>query len=85
MKSEIKGKGETARGWRWAWGTRSSPRLSQLGLRTSVLGHGSWLTPSHVGNKYAPSSLDLGLPSAPWVTHANTSRARGKIEKKPQG
>lgn len=43
------------------WGARPSPRLSQLGLRTSVLGHSSRLTPTHTGNKYTPSSLDLGI------------------------
>lgn len=41
-------------------GTRPSLWLSELGLRTSMLGHSSQLAPPHMGNKYTPSSLDLG-------------------------
>lgn len=48
MESKIKGKRKTGRGWRVVkghlgkpQGTRPSLWLSQLGLRTSVLGHSS--------------------------------------------
>lgn len=61
-----------------------------------MFGHGSLLTlpyhqtqPSRTGKKYTPTFLDLGilrwgLTSAAGIINISTSRAHGKIEKKPQ-
>lgn len=55
-----------------------------------MLGHSSQLTPPHMGNKYTPSSLDLGIDLSTvgnpykhlkdsWKNMKNASGMRGKV------